>query len=258
MNIKKQEIIFQSFLGIRGSFYRSAINLILLPYKAVLYCKAIITTIYRMFFSKKHLLEWVTAADAEKMLGKDFKSYAREMISSSIIGFLVILSTLLYNPLTLAKATTLFFIWYSAPFVSYLISKNVQKENFKIRESERDVLIDVSKRTWNYFENNMNEGNNFLPPDNLQENRKIKLTGHTSSTNIGLGLLAIVSARDLGFITNEEMIAKLEQTINTINALEKWNGHLYNWYNIKTLEPIKPMFVSTVDSGNFVRIFICG
>lgn len=43
-----------------------------------------------------------------------------------------------------------------------------------------------------------------------------------------------------------------QKIIDTVNALAKWNGHLYNWYNTKTLEPLIPRYVSSVDSGNFV------
>ncbi|MCI8519267.1 MAG: hypothetical protein HFJ51_04165 [Clostridia bacterium] len=102
----------------------------------------------------------------------------------------------------------------------------------------------------------MNKENSFLPPDNLQESRREKIVGRTSSTNIGLGLLTIISAYDLKFINLEKAIASIENTMETIVKLEKWNGHLYNWYNTKTLAPLLPKYVSTVDSGNFVRIYV--
>ena len=98
----------------------------------------------------------------------------------------------------------------------------------------------------------MSEVNNFLPTDNFQEDRRYKIVNRTSSTNIGFALLAIIDAYDLKFITFDECINRLQKVFNTILKLEKWNGHLYNWYNIKTLEPLRPRFISTVDSGNFV------
>lgn len=139
-----------------------------------------------MFYSKKHLLEWVTAADAEKMLGNDFKSYAKEMIISPVIGLLLILSTLLYNKLSLVKVTFLFILWYLAPIISFMISKTENKEKIKIEAKDKEDLIDVARRTWSFFDTYMNEENNFLPPDNYQEKRKFLVTRHTSSTNIGL------------------------------------------------------------------------
>ena len=98
----------------------------------------------------------------------------------------------------------------------------------------------------------MNDTNNYLPTDNFQENRRYKIANRTSSTNIGFGIMSIIDAYDLGFINKEEAIERLTKIYGTIMKLEKWHGHLYNWYNIKTLEPLRPRFVSTVDSGNFV------
>lgn len=172
--------------GLKGNFYRCFINFVLLPYKAYVYFRAIVTTLYRMFYSKKHLLEWVTAADAEKTLGTDFKAFAREMIISPIIGLFLILSTLLYNKLSLLKVTFLFVLWYLAPIISFMISKIENKEQIKINQNEKEELTDVARRTWSFFDTYMNEENNFLPPDNYQEKRKFLVTRHTSSTNIGL------------------------------------------------------------------------
>ena len=165
---------------------------------------------------------------------------------------LVIYSLIINNNLSILKVTFLFILWLIVPIISYLISKNVERDDIKLNESERKDLLDIATRTWNYFSTFMSKENNYLPPDNYQENRKIILTNHTSTTNIGLGLLAIMSARDLGFISNEKMYEMLEKSILVIRSLKRWNGHLYNWYNIKTLEPLRPAFISTVDSGNFV------
>ena len=98
----------------------------------------------------------------------------------------------------------------------------------------------------------MTKVNNYLITDNYQENRRYKITNRTSSTNIGMSLIAIISAYDMKFISKDETIQKLKNVYETLEKLEKWNGHLYNWYNIKTMEPLRPRFVSTVDSGNFV------
>ena len=105
---------------------------------------------------------------------------------------------------------------------------------------------------WSFFENYIVEENNYLITDNYQEDRIEKVVNRTSSTNIGLELLAIISAYDLGFINFKKTIDYLNKVLVTISGLSKWNGHLYNWYNIKTLMPLLPRYISTVDSGNFV------
>ena len=130
---------------------------------------------------------------------------------------------------------------------------SLEKEETKeISESEKIYIEEIAKRTWNFFEDYIVEKNNYLIPDNYQEDRNEKIVNRTSSTNIGLELLAIISAYDLGFINFKTTIDYLNKVFSSIVSLSKWNGHLYNWYNIKTLMPLIPRYISTVDSGNFV------
>ena len=250
MGIKRR--MFDSLKEMKETFIRCIINFVLLPYKAIISLKAISVTLYRTIISKRNLLEWVTAADAEKMLGNDLKTYAREMIISPIIGLTLVLTTLIYNRLTLMQVGFLFLVWYSTPFVAYYISKVRMKKKFKITSKEKEELLEISKRTWLFFDTYINEKNNYLMPDNFDESRKEEITNYTSSTNVGLSLMAIVSAYNLGFIKQEDALKRIKNIMSTIESLEKWNGHLYNWYNIKTLKPLKPEFISSVDSGNFI------
>ena len=117
---------------------------------------------------------------------------------------------------------------------------------------QKKYLLNVGYKTWLYFKENLTEKDHFLPPDNYQEDRKPKLVMRTSSTNIGLALLAVMASYDLKYEDFNDTINLLYNMINTISNLTKWNGHLYNWYNIETLEPLNPRYVSSVDSGNFV------
>ena len=136
----------------------------------------------------------------------------------------------------------------------YKISKKNKIENAldKLNADDKKYLLDIAYRTWLYFKENLTPKVHFLPPDNYQEDRKPKLVMRTSSTNIGLALLAVMASYDLNYENAEDTINLLYEMINTINDLPKWNGHLYNWYNIETLEPLNPRYVSSVDSGNFV------
>lgn len=122
----------------------------------------------------------------------------------------------------------------------------------RLNKEQKEYVLDVAKRTWSFFEEYLNEQNNYLITDNYQEDRKNKIVPRTSSTNIGLSLLAVISAYDLKFINLEKCVNFLENIIKTIDSLEKWNGHLYNWYNIENKKPLMPRYVSTVDSGNFI------
>lgn len=185
-NYKKTKNFFITINGMNASLYRCIMALILLPYKAILLLEAIIITLYRMFISKKHLLEWVTAADAEKLLGKDLKSYIKEMIISPIIGLGLLLTYSIYYKNLLYTGISFFVAWIMTPFISYLISKENIKKIEKPKEKDKKILLDIAKRTWNYFDKYMTKENNFIPPDNYQENRKKQIVKNTSSTNIGL------------------------------------------------------------------------
>lgn len=134
------------------------------------------------------------------------------------------------------------------------ISKEIVVNNKKelLVDKDKQYVLEVGKRTWQFFKDYLVKENNYLPPDNYQEDRKPKAIKRTSSTNIGLALLAVISSYDLGYETQKNTLELLNKMIDTIYNLQKWNGHLYNWYNIETLEPLRPRYISSVDSGNFV------
>ena len=135
----------------------------------------------------------------------------------------------------------------------YISKENTQKNNIDIlSKQEQQYILDIGKRTWGFFEQYLTQDNNYLIPDNYQEDRKEKVVPRTSSTNIGLSLIAVISANDLGYIDYDKTKELIKNIVYTIQSLEKWNGHLYNWYNIKNKEPLFPRYVSTVDSGNFI------
>ncbi len=248
--IKKQKSFSKSIGGLQASFLRALVEFSVLPYKAYISLKAIIKTIYRMTISHKYLLEWTTSEQAEKQAKNGIKNYYINMWSNALIGILVIVLAILYMP----PAIIIGLIWLIAPATCWYISKeNIEEEAItKLSENEKEYLKRIGKDTWEYFNQNINKENNYLPPDNYQEDRKEKVVYRTSSTNIALGLLAIISAYDLKYIDLENTITKLEMTLGVISRLSKWNGHLYNWYNTKTLEPLIPRYISTVDSGNFI------
>lgn len=259
-NIKKQRRFTKSIDGLIASFYRAVIGIAVLPTKAYISLDAMVKTIYRMTVSKQHLLEWTTSDEAERKDKNRLLDVCKTMAPNIFMGlaFLCIISFVkcsIYFKVFVGILSVLFII---APFIMWYISKekSESKRIDRLSKDEQAYIRNVAEKTWKYFEDYMNSENSFLPPDNFQENRREKIINRTSSTNIGLGLLAIISAYDLKFITLEKTIINLENVFDTIEKLEKWNGHLYNWYNIRTLKPLTPRYISSVDSGNFVRIFV--
>ena len=231
-----------------ASLIRGVFSIGLLPDKAYTNLNAIIKTIYRLVISKKHMLEWVTSEDSEKLSKTDLKSYYFNMIPNVILGVLGIL--------LVANITTyvLFFLWLIAPLFMWYISRKENKELGvnRLTLEEKEYIFNIGKKTWEYFKDTLNEKNNYLPPDNYQEDRRQKEAKRTSPTNIGLAILTVISSYDLAYEKIDTVLELLQNIVNTIEKLPKWNGHLYNWYNIETLEPLIPRYISVVDSGNFI------
>ena len=244
---QKQKTFTPKISGIKGSFLRGILTLGCLPYKAYISLKSIVTSLYRMLFSKKHLLEWMTSEEAEKQAKEDIFSYIKQMIVNIVLGIICIFTGNIF-------AIILGVFWIITPIIMCYISKKKKKEKQveKLNNEEKEYVKEIGKRTWNFFQEYLTKENNYLITDNYQEDRKEKIVPRTSSTNIGLSLLAVVSAYDLEYIDKTRALELLKEMILVIESLPKWNGHLYNWYQIKTKEPLIPRYISTVDSGNFV------
>lgn len=246
-----QKYFSKNIRGLRAIFSKAILAILLLPHKAYISINAIIKTIYRMTISKKNLLEWVTAEEAELGSKTTIISYYKLMFINVI--FAILLGAYLVINFNIILLILSILLAVTPAIMCYISRENKPKAKIKeLKEHEIEYVLDIGSRTWNYFKTYMNEENNYLPPDNFQEYRSNKIVNRTSSTNIGLGLLAVVSAYDLGYINLEEAINKIDKVIQTVEKLSKWNGHLYNWYNTKTLQPLIPRFISTVDSGNFI------
>lgn len=229
--------------SIKISIIRIFLQIILLPYETIKNLDAIIRSLYRMK-RKVKLLEWVTAEDADKNSKTSLSSYYGEMGVNFLIGALfIILPGIMSKILGIS--------WIIGPIIAWYISLDKCVE-YEISDKNKKYLTEVAKRTWNFFEKYASEENNYLITDNYQEDRNNKIVNRTSSTNIGLELLAVLSAYDLGFINFKKTIDYLNKILGTVSGLSKWNGHLYNWYNTKTLIPLIPRYISTVDSGNFI------
>jgi len=243
--------------GVKGIVLRGFFAIAFLPHKAYISLSAIIKTVYRLLISKEKLLEWVTAEESEKNAITSYKKYYINMFSNIIFTiifmyFYINTNTNSYYIKVLSLLLSL--IWIIGPVIACYISKK-EKEELEIEKLDKkdnEYVLEIARKTWNYFKDTIIEKNNYLPPDNYQESRAQKFVTRTSSTNIGLGILSIISSYDLGFESLKDSLELLDKMIKTIVNLEKWNGHLYNWYNIETTEPLTTRYVSTVDSGNFV------
>ncbi|MCK9479512.1 MAG: hypothetical protein M0R40_08460 [Firmicutes bacterium] len=235
--------------GIKGIVYEAALLFILIPHYAYITLNAVIRALYRMFFSKKKLLEWVTAAETERKYKEDLLSYYKRMLPSCIFAVLLFFVSTKHNIFVAALGA----VWLLAPLVMYYSSKDTLKKAVTIKKDDKKFLVGIAKQTWQYFEDFTTITDNYLAPDNFQEDPPNGAAHRTSPTNMGLHLCAIICANDMGFIDAQKTIDMLEKVTSGMERLEKWNGHFYNWYNTKTLEVLHPRYISTVDSGN-----LCG
>jgi cyclic beta-1,2-glucan synthetase len=242
--------------GFRAAAYQCLLTLMLLPYHSYIMLSAILKTLYRVFISKRNMLEWVTAAEVEKNMSNDFKGYFRRMMPSLLIVIILLIALLPNNLWSLFLLLPVLILWALSPLIAYNISQPAAEHKYKLSSSDREFLIEVSKNTWDFYERFTNEENNYLPIDNYQEEPIERIAHRTSPTNIGFYLMAVLCAKDLNFITPWEMIEKIDRTLGTIEKMEKWNGHLYNWYDTTTLQVLMPKYISTVDSGNLAGYFI--
>ncbi len=223
-------------------------EILVIPHLAYVSINAITKSIYRMLVSKKGLLEWKTFGQNERSSSSSVFGYYYRFFPNVISGIILLL----------CKKISFFVLgvcWIATPFILYLMSKR-QKEDNPISEEEKTVLVEYSEKIWRFFSENVDSRTNYLPPDNIQTAPTDAIAYRTSPTNIGFYLLSCLAAEDFGFISKEECEKRISNSISVIERLEKYHGHLYNWYELKHLNVLGNKFVSTVDSGNFVTMLV--
>ncbi|HEV7681940.1 MAG TPA: glucoamylase family protein [Pyrinomonadaceae bacterium] len=235
---------------VRTNTAQVALSLIFLPHQAYLMTDAIVRTVYRKLFSQKKLLEWVTAADAEKNARGDLVDFFWLMLPAELLALLALALTLIFKPAAYGVMTAFVAVWLVSPFIAHVISALRPPERKLISAEDAQFARQVARRTWRFFEAFVSADDNWLPPDNFQEDPAPIMAHRTSPTNIGLLFLATVSAHDLGYIASLEFVERTELTFTTLEKLGKFRGHFFNWYDTQSLQPLQPEYISTVDSGN--------
>ena len=234
----------------RTNTLQIALSFVLLPHQAYLMCDAIVRTLYRQLVSRKKLLEWVSAAETERKMHGDFASFLRFMFAAEVLTLLALGLTMAMRPAAWAEMSALSVIWLLSPLIAYWVSKPRMMQREVLSDEDAKFARLIARRTWRFFETFVGPEDNWLPPDNYQEDPAPVVAHRTSPTNIGLLLLATSSAHDLGYVGSLEFVEREELTIATMAKLGRLHGHFFNWYDTKTPEPLMPQYISTVDSGN--------
>lgn len=250
---KPDDVIFAQHLNYtytaaKDRLMQVFIDFVTLPYEAYLNADAIIRTVWRIFISKKHLLQWnpYTNQRSQKSLSGFYKSmWFAPLLALAVFAYLGYESAI-----GLAIVFPLLILWLVSPFIAWHISRPVQSMHADLSASQKINLRMLARKTWSFFETFVTAGDNWLPPDNYQEQPVERIAHRTSPTNIGMALLANLTAWDFGYITTGQLIERTSNTLHTVQKMEKYRGHLYNWYDTESLAPLAPKYISTVDSGN--------
>ena len=241
---------------LRTDLAQALVRVTFLAYHAAEMVHAILLTLGRLVFTQRRLLEWETAASAAARAAglrgfQGVRAFLVEMVASPSSAVILGVAVLLLRPHNLPAAAPFLLLWLAAPFLAYLLSRPVPpRETAELDDEDRALLHRLARESWGYFDRFVGPEDNWLPPDNFQEEPGPMVAHRTSPTNIGMALLSTLAARDLGYVGIAEMADRLEKTFATLDRLERHQGHLLNWYDTRTLEPLLPRYVSTVDSGN--------
>ena len=233
------------------------VSILTLPFQSVLLLDAIVRTLYRLVFSKRRLLEWVPAADEDRNRNRNGSPSLYGMYGGFLLVALFFMTAvMLGNEVILVVATLLSVMWALTPLVIKWLDNPPRMNEVNFSDAEKEELRKLSLQIWSFYQDYVTKEDNWLPLDNVQLEPPNGVAHRTSPTNIGLYLTCTLAARDFGFIDTPELIERFERTLDTIERMEKWEGHLYNWYDTVTLNSLHPTYVSTVDSGNFVVCLI--
>jgi len=229
---------------------QAVFTLLCLPHEALFSGTAILYTLWRMAFSGRGLLEWNPSGDTGRtsqtgLYGSYRKMWIAPIIAMAAAGYLVHA-----RPVALPVALPVLGLWFISPLITWWISTPLSPRRARLTEDQIVFLRKLSRKTWAFFENFVGPEDHWLPPDNYQEEPLAVVAHRTSPTNMGFALLSNLSACDFGYISVGQLIDRTEKTLRTMDAMELYCGHFYNWYDTKSLKPLLPMYVSSVDSGN--------
>lgn len=239
---------FRVFTGLGGAIVRTFFRLWLLPHEAWICLSAALTSLWRMLVSHKRLLQWQTFEQAES--STELAADIRMMWFSVCLGLIL----MVFSPAVIGSASG--FMWLLSPVAAYALSLPAHRST-ALTEKERKYIRSAAGESWRYFSECSGEQDNFLPPDNFQEQPPVGIAHRTSPTNIGLALASAAAVCDMGIIEPEAAVEYIKRVTDTLEKMPRYKGHFFNWYDTRTLSALEPAYISTVDSGNLCACLLC-
>jgi cyclic beta-1,2-glucan synthetase len=236
---------------VRLALSLTVLLVVFLAHQAWLMVDAIGRTLFRLLVSHRHLLDWVTAGQAMVSPELDLPGFYRQMSGGVALGIVAAIVVWWVGSDAWPVAAPFVLAWIASPAIARWASLSpLVAGRLPVSAAEARVLRLVARRTWRFFETFVTAADHMLPPDNFQEEPKPTVAHRTSPTNVGVYLLAAVSARDFGWAGTNDTVDRLEATLATLGGLQRFRGHFLNWYDTRDLHPLEPQYVSSVDSGN--------
>lgn len=229
---------------------QSGFTLVCLPYEAFYSLDAVLHTLWRMLISHRRLLEWNPSGEADRNSNGGFASSWQTMWIAPVMASTTAFGLIMLRPASLLVAGPILFLWFNSPAIAWWLSRPITRHPERLTAGQILFLHRLSRKTWAFFETFLGPDDNWLPPDNFQEHPVGVVAHRTSPTNIGLALLASLSAYDFGYISAGKLTERTANTLRTMGSLERYRGHFFNWYDTQTLKPLSPRYISAVDSGN--------
>ena len=243
--------------AVAGSFLRqlamAAFTLVFLPYDAYVSADAIARTLIRMFVTRRRLLEWQTAHDAELNARTDVASFFQSMWAAPVLALGVGAYLFYRHPEQLPYAALLLGSWCFSPLAAWWISRPLESKGHGLSPDQLLFLRRAARKTWRFFETFAGPDDNWLPPDNFQEHPAPLIASRTSPTNIGMALLSSLAACDFGYLSPGTLVSRIHKTFTTLDGLERYRGHFYNWYDTRSLKPLLPLFTFQVSTAEILR-----
>jgi len=229
---------------------QALLTLACLPYEAYFSLSAVVRTAVRLLLTRRRLLEWTPSDDHGLLSRQSLAAACARMWFAPWLAVATGACLSVVRPESLAAAAPILLLWFASPMIAWQVSRPLTRRAARLTGRQLRFLSGVSRRTWGFFDTHVGPGDHWLPPDNYQEAPAAGVAHRTSPTNMGLALLANLSACDFGYISAGRLIDRTTRAFQAMSEMERHRGHFYNWYDTQSLAPLEPRYISSVDSGN--------
>jgi cyclic beta-1,2-glucan synthetase len=234
----------------RRYFVQAAFTIVCLPYEAFFSLDAMVRAAWRTLITHRRMLQWNPSSDSDRNSGVGLAGPVRTMWIGPLVAVVAAIMISIFKPTALAVAGPVLGVWFVSPAIAWWISRPLARRRAALTAGQTLFLRNLARKTWAFFETFVGPEDHWLPPDNFQEYPVAVIAHRTSPTNMGLALLANLSAYDFGYLSVGQLVKRTAQAFQTMETMERHQGHFYNWYDTQSLKPLPPLYVSSVDSGN--------